>query len=108
MRRVVIWCALTCVSSLTGCMNGWIYKDYKEPVVVNMRATPRGTRMVELDSVHLEVPQTSGLVNAEVWSRAIGDAAKQKGLKEVYFADRHVFSLFGSLYMRDRIEVWGD
>lgn len=91
-----------------GCMNGWLYKNYKEPVVLNMNNTPRGSRMVEIDSYHLEAPYTQGMVNAELFSRAIGDAAKRRGLNQVYFADLHTVSFFGNLYRRQSIEVWGD
>jgi len=91
-----------------GCMNGWVYKNYKEPLILNMNDTPRGSRMVEIGSIHLEVPYTQGMVNAELFSRAIGDAAKRKGLNQIYFADLHTVSVFGNLYKRQSIEVWGD
>jgi len=108
MRRTALVLLLVACAGMPGCMNGWLYKDYKLPIVSNMRNTPRGTRMVELDSMHVEIPYTHGAVNAEMWSRAIGDAAKQNGLHEVYFADLHTIAWFGSLYRRETIEVWGD
>lgn len=93
---------------LPGCMNGWVYKNYKRPLVRDMNDTPRGSRMVEIGSIHVEVPYTQGMVNAELFSRAIGDAAKRKGLNQIYFADLHTVSVFGNLYKRQSIEVWGD
>jgi hypothetical protein len=108
MRRGLAPFALALVCALPGCMNGWLYKNYKQPIVLNMRDTPRGSRMVEIDSYHLEVPYTQGMVNTELFSRAIGDAAKRHGLEKVYFADLHTVSVFGNLYKRQSVEVWGD
>lgn len=95
-------------TALPGCLHGWLYENYTVPVVTDMRNTPRGTRKAELNSVHVQVPYTDDLVNLELFSRAIGDAARAQGLKVIYFADQHTESWFGDLFRRDTIEVWGE
>ena len=99
---------LVLCAALPGCLHGWLHEDFTVPVVENMKNTPRGTRKVELSSIHLQAPYTNGLVDADIFSRAIGDAARAKGLKVIYVADQRTYSWFGDLFRRDTIEVWGD
>lgn len=118
MRRLVLLAMLVAASPAcvqvtdTGSISfhpqGWLYTDYTSPVVENMHNTPRGSRLVELDSHYLEEPITRANLSVEWRSRAIGDAAKRFGLSKIYFADQHIFSICGDIYRRQTIRVWGD
>ena len=105
MRLRMLALLLACAAP--GCLTGRLYEHYTVPVVTDVCDTPRGSRMVTLDSHYAEAPFTRGAINAEWWSRAIGDAAHRKGLKRVHFADLHVLGIL-SVYKRQRIEVWGE
>lgn len=105
MRRLLPSAGLIAALVMPGCVSGWIYTDVTVPVVTNMENTPRNSRRVELSSHDVRF---RGVTWAEVNSRAIGDAAKQHGLKVIHFADMRTISVLGGLYRRRSIQVWGE
>jgi len=108
MRRLCTIVGLLAAISCTGCMRGWVYTNVTVPLVCNMDKTPRGSKMATIDSRQIKEPITRVRMSVEWNSHAIGDAAKRKGLKEVYFADMQTFSLFGGVWKQRKVRVWGE
>ncbi len=91
---------------LQGCTYGFFYSDTVVPVDQNMARTAlTGTTAAE-DTKQLQDPFVTG-VKVEWGSRAIGDAAKKRGLDEIEFADMHTISVLGGLYKSSTIIVYG-
>ena len=108
MQRLSIIVGLLAAASCTGCMRGWVYTNVTVPLVRNMDKTPRGSKMASIDSRQIKEPITRVRMSVEWHSRAIGDAAKRKGLNKVYFADMQTFSLLGGVWKQRKVRVWGD
>ena len=92
----------------SGCMQGLIYTNSTVPLVINMNNTPVGNKSAAISSKQLKEP-VSGLGMSAAWnSRAIGDAAKRSGLTQINFADMHTFSIFGGIWKKQTVQVWGE
>jgi len=70
-----------------------------------MQATTRGASKATEGSKAISIPTTA--FSAGWSSRAIGDAAKQRGLTEFYYADLHTFSILRGLWEEKTVEVYG-
>lgn len=92
----------------SGCMQGLIYTNATVPLVINMNNTPVGTKSAAISSQQLKEPISGLGVSAEWNSRAIGDAAKHSGLTQINFADMHTFSIFGGIWKKQTVRVWGE
>lgn len=103
LARVGVLIAILCTTP--GCLSGWVYTDVTVPLVTNVGDTPRGTRQVELSSHEVKV---RGITWADINSRAIADAAKRYGLERISLADERTISVFGGLYRRRSVLVWGE
>ncbi len=106
-RHVTLLLLLATVT-LPGCLSGLIVNVTTEPLVTNMKGTPIGTRRVTLDRHQIREPLTRLQLRAEWASNAIGDAAKRKGLKKVYYADLHTLSILFGIYQQKEVIVYGD
>ncbi len=91
----------------SGCMQGLIYTNSTVPLVINMNNTPVGNKFAAAISKQLKEPVSGLGVSAEWNSRAIGDAAKRSGLTQINFADMHTFSIFGGIWKKQTVQVWG-
>ncbi len=105
LRRAAAAGALLVAS---GCTPGFLYTNIRTPLVHDMVRTPRGSTKADLSAHHIEEPLTSANLSADWNSFAIGEAAKEAGLEKAYFADLHTISIFGGLYRRRTVEVWGE
>jgi hypothetical protein len=92
----------------SGCMQGFIYTNATVPLVINMNNTPVGNKSAAISSKKLKEPISGVGLSAEWNSRAIGDAAKRSGLTQINFADMHTFSLFGGIWKKQTVHVWGE
>ncbi len=106
----ILWIPLIFFIGLTcaGCSRGLIYTNVTVPLVTNMDKTPRGTRLVTIDTRGMKEPVTGIGINAQWNSRAIGDAAKQFGLRRSYYADMNTFSILGGIWQKQTVRVWGE
>jgi len=73
-----------------------------------MNKTPVGNKSVAISSKQFKEPVSGLGLSAEWNSRAIGDAAKRFGLTKINFADMHTFSLFGGIWKKQTVHVWGE
>lgn len=93
---------------ISACSPGFLYTNITVPLVTNMESTGRGSKLVVLETCQLKEPITGINLSAEWNSRAIGDAAKKKGLKEISFADQKTISIFGGIWCKETVRVWGE
>jgi hypothetical protein len=109
MHRI-LHCILICLFYVicSGCMQGFIYTNATVPLVINMNNTPVGNKSAEISSKQLKEPLSGVGLSAEWNSRAIGDAAKRSGLTQINFADIHTFSIFGGIWKKQTVQVWGE
>jgi hypothetical protein len=91
---------------LTGCIRGYLYTNTVEPYCTDMQSTPRAHSRSDSGIVSVSIPRLPGA--RTVWSsNAIGDAAKQAGIKEVYYCDLKRFSVLGGIYGSESLVVYG-
>ena len=75
---------------LTGC----IYTHTVQPLTLDMRHTPVGNIEKEGTIKMIAFPPVFYSIPLVAWgSAAIGDVAREQGMKEVYFADVEIFSV---------------
>ena len=92
----------------SGCMKGLIYTNSTVPLVINMNNTAVGNKSAAISSKQLKEPVSGLGISAEWNSRAIGDAAKHSDLTQINFADIHTFSIFGGIWKKQTVQVWGE
>jgi hypothetical protein len=104
MRRyIAITAVLAYIMLFSGCGIGLIYTHTVEPLNPNMHRT--------------EISPTSGkgdikqiaLYNISVtWDDdSIGSIARENGLKELYYADREILSVWFGVWKQETIHVYG-
>ena len=97
--------ALLILGTLNGCTYGALYTDCTKPYVLDMQETPIGVSRPQQSAKLVSIPTT--MISAGWSSRAIGEAAKQAGLSEIYYADIHTFSVLLGLWEEKTILVYG-
>lgn len=91
---------------LSSCIRGYLYTNTVEPYCTDMQSTPRAERRSDSGIMSVAIPRLPGA--RTVWSsNAIGDAAKQAGIKEVYYCDLKRFSVLGGIYGSESLVVYG-
>lgn len=100
LAAVLVW-------SLVGCTPGIIYSDTTVPLVKNMRDTPASLNGVDGDSYYVRIPLINAPLSAEWSSRAIGDAAKRAGLREINYADMRTISVLLGVWKSQTVMVRG-
>lgn len=91
----------------SGCHYGFLYSNTVEPFTINLERTPIGDTTAKVSSHYVREPITAVRASAEWKSRAIGDAAKNGGLDEIYYADIQKISILGGAYRRETVLVRG-
>jgi hypothetical protein len=97
--------------SLTGCgvvSRGLLYTDTIQPLCVDARGTALGTKSASGSSKRLEIPTTRIDLTAEWDSRAIGDIAREHGIRTVYGCDSRRQSILLGIWRRDEVIIYGD
>jgi len=107
-RASLLFFALSCLCSEVGCVApGYIFSDITEPYCDNMNNTPIGEREGVSDTKQFKVPYVAPGLTALWSSNAIGDAAKEAGLTELYYCDLHTLSILGGVWQSQNIIVYG-
>ena len=99
--------ALLILATLNGCTYGLLYTDSTKPYVLDMQETPVGVSKPNQDQGAKFVSVPTTMISAGWSSRAIGEAAKQAGLNEIYYADIHTFSVLLGLWEEKTLIVYG-
>jgi len=104
-RSSLLYLSLTLLS---GCAPGFIYTDITRPFTTDMVDTPRGSATGHAATMQLKDPITRIRLSAEWRSRAIGDAIERGQLEKAYYADLRTFSIFGGLWSKRELIVYGN
>jgi hypothetical protein len=102
-RSIVITAVLIQALLLPGCGVGLIYTHTVEPLNPNMHRTE-----MALTSGQGDVKQIAIQGISVTWNdNAIGDIAREKGLTELYYADREILSVVFGIWKQETIHVYG-
>lgn len=109
MVRLCIAATLTAVISGCGVISrGILYTDTTQPLCKDARGTILGDVTSRGSSKRLQIPTTRVDIGAEWDSRAIGDIAREHGMKTVYACDSRRQSVLFGLWRRDEVIVYGE
>lgn len=109
MVRLCIAATLAAVISGCGMISrGILYTDTTQPLCKDARGTILGDVTSRGSSKRLQIPTTRVDIGAEWDSRAIGDIAREHGMKTVYACDSRRQSILFGLWRRDEVIVYGD
>lgn len=96
---IVFFCA--------GCSPGLLYTDIVRPECKDLRGTTLGERRAEGGTKKLEIPTGDVDITFSWDSRAIGDIAKQNGIKVVHGCDKREFSILAGIWKEESIIIYG-
>ncbi len=103
-RSIVITALLASVMLFSGCGIGLIYTHTVEPLNPNMK---NRTEMMS-DSGQGDIKQIALYGISVTWDDdSIGSIAREKGLKELYYADREILSVMFGIWKQETIHVYG-
>ena len=97
--------------SLSGCgviSRGLLYTDTIQPLCKDARGTTLGSQQASGSSKKIEIPTARVDLAAEWDSRAIGDIARQHGIKTVYGCDTRRQSYVLGIWRKDEVIIYGD
>ena len=110
-RALTVLSVTTLIFLLTGCgviTRGVIYTDTTQPLCKDARGTIIGNVSSRGSSKRLQIPTTRVDIGAEWDSRAIGDIAREHGMKTVYTCDARRQSILFGLWRRDEVIIYGE
>jgi len=108
MKKFILLYLAVYIPLICGCSRGFLYTDMTSPLTTDMDRTKVATKSTELRSDEIKIPLPRGGISTAWNSRALGDAARQGGLKSILYADEHTFSVLGGIWRRRTITVYGE
>lgn len=107
-RRLLL--LLSSALLLSGCAvgTGVIYTKVTEPLDINMNNTPFGSKYGESDITKVVEPFTGAQMAVEIYSNAIGDAARRADLKVIYYADLRREEILFGIFQKRTVLVYGE
>lgn len=108
VRRVVMLLAALGVSGCGVVSRGLLYTDTIQPLCKDMRGTSLGSKLGAGSSKRVEIPTTQVDLTAEWDSRAIGDIARQHGIRTVYGCDSRRQSYILGIWRKDQVIIYGE
>lgn len=87
---------------------GCIYTNTVLPYSYNFGATPIGTKSCEINNYKVTEPLTDSNMYAEWTTEYILREAKKTGITNIYKWIKKIFSIFGNVFKRDTIIIYGD
>jgi hypothetical protein len=102
-RSIVIPAVLASVLLFSGCGIGLIYTHTVEPLNPNMHRTELAPGSGQSD-----IKQIALYGISVTWGDdSIGSIAREKGLTELYYADREILSVMFGIWKQETIHVYG-
>jgi hypothetical protein len=98
----LITAALAFALVLNGCTAGIVYTHTVQPLTLNHRATPATGAEGVSDIKHIQLPYV-GVMWGDI---ALGDAAKEKGLQELFYADMEYLSVL-TIWTQSTVHLYG-
>jgi hypothetical protein len=88
-------------------VSGCVYTHTVQPLTLDMHQTPVADYEKTGSIKHISFPVSGGTFDIAAWgSAAIGDVARQQGMKEVYFADLEIVRVL-RIWNEYTIHVYG-
>jgi hypothetical protein len=87
---------------LTGCTTAILFQHTREPLTRDHHATPSAVTGAESDIKHIQVPYV-GIMWGDA---ALADIAREKGMRELYYADRELLSVL-TIWRQYTIHLYG-
>jgi TRL (tRNA-associated locus)-like protein len=91
------------LAALPGCI-GLLYRHTTEPLDVDFNRTP----VAATKDGQGDVKEIRYYVGVSWDSNGIGDIAKARGIKTVYFADMETLSLFLGIWTQRTVHIYGE
>jgi hypothetical protein len=94
---------LVCALLLAGCTAGLIYTHTVKPLNPNMLNTEMAKTSGQSDIKQIAIQGIS-----VTWGdNSLGTIAREKGLNEIYYADREILSVLFGIWSQETIHVYG-
>lgn len=91
------------------CSCGWLYTNTTTPLTCDIHnGTPVMYEKGSSNQFQLQEPITAAGMKVVWASNGIGDVAKKRGLKNIYYADLIHKSILLGIYQRDTVVVYGE
>ena len=98
---------LLTVLALMLLLSGCVYTHTVQPLTLDMHRTPISNIEKEGSIQLISLPPLTGNYKLVAWgSAAIGEVAKKEGMKEIYYADLEIFSIF-RVWNQYTVHVYG-
>jgi hypothetical protein len=95
---------LVCALLLAGCTTGLIYTHTVKPLDPNMRNSVQTSKTSGQGDIRQIMIQG---ISVTWGDDSIGTIAREKGLTELYYADREILSVLFGLWSQEFIHVYG-
>ena len=92
----------------SACSRGLIYTDSISPKCKDLRGTTLGTQSVRGGSFRVAIPTSRVNLTSEWSSTAIGEVAKNYGIKTVHSCDLRTLSVLAGIFRKEEIIIYGD
>jgi hypothetical protein len=106
----LIWIKLLCLFllCLNSCTPGFLYTDITTPYCKDLRGTPLGSVKGKGSSKRVSIPFGRVDMAAEWDKRGIHDIANRYGMNKVYGCDQRLVSVFGGIWRKQEVIVYGE
>jgi TRL-like protein family len=94
--------ALALVMIGAGCTAGILYTHTVQPLTINHRETPIAGTEGQNEIKHIQIPYV-GIMWGDA---ALGDIAREKGLRDLYYADLEVLSVL-TIWRQHTVHLYG-
>ena len=87
---------------------GYIYTNIRLPLTEDLDNTPVPDAQADTGRIlEIKEPFTGAGIYARLSSNAIGDIAKESGMRTLYFADQEIFNILG-VWKTNRTLLYGE
>ncbi len=94
---------------ISGCAGrGLIYTDVTVPYSKNFDSTPSGSKLCVVQRYTVKEPVSGYNITAEWDASVISAAAKQAGIKDIYYMDMRIIKIFFGIYKRETLMIYGE
>ncbi len=105
-KRFLGFFILLILPIVLGC--GVVYTNVTRPYSEDFNNTPIGSKQCTISARSITVPTGRVRVSAEWATGAIIEAAREKGITKLYYADEHEFNILLGTYRRKSLTIYGD
>jgi hypothetical protein len=105
-KRLLSFFIVLILPIVSGC--GVVYTNVTRPYSSDFNNTPIGSKQCTINARSVTVPTGRVRVSAEWATGTIVEAAREKGMTKIYYADQHELNILLGTYRRRSITIYGD